>query len=125
MLGWAIVLVLVQLGLQGLLSTIESGVGYNLSARDVPQPPPSKWTARATRAFHNVLETFPVFAAIALALAVTGRTGGQAALGAQLYVAARALYLPLYLLGIPVVRTLVWTASQLGILMMLRVLIAY
>jgi uncharacterized MAPEG superfamily protein len=43
----------------------------------------------------------------------------MAILGSQIYFYARVLYLPLYVAGIPVVRTLVWTAASLGIVMVL------
>jgi uncharacterized MAPEG superfamily protein len=39
--------------------------------------------------------------------------------GAELYVAGRVLYLPLYAVGIPVVRTIVWTAATIGIVMIM------
>ena len=121
MLGCAIALVLVQILLQAALSTLDTGISYNMSARDEPGPPPSKYAARAARALRNALETFPLFAALALGLVLTGHTGGQAALGAQIYVWARTIYVPVYILGIPVVRSLVWTASFVGIWMMLKV----
>ena len=39
--------------------------------------------------------------------------------GAWLWLAARVIYVVLYATGIPVVRTLVWTASILGLVLML------
>ena len=39
--------------------------------------------------------------------------------GSELYLVARVLYLPLYAAGIPVARTVVWTAASLGIFMIL------
>ncbi len=39
------------------------------------------------------------------------------ALGAQIYLAARILYVPTYALGMPIVRSLVWGASLAGIVM--------
>ncbi|MDE2467122.1 MAG: MAPEG family protein, partial [Alphaproteobacteria bacterium] len=45
----------------------------------------------------------------------TGRHSVLTVDSCELYVAARILYLPLYALGIPGARTLVWLASLLGI----------
>ena len=62
--------------------------------------------------------------ALALALVVTGKTGGIGATGAWLYLIARVVYVVLYASGIPVVRTLVWVASIIGLVLMLVRLMA-
>ena len=50
----------------------------------------------------------------------TGKVGGTLSVyGAGLYVAARALYVPLYAAGTPIVRTLVWTVSVIGLVMVI------
>ena len=61
---------------------------------------------------------------LSLALALTGKTGGNGALGAEIWLAARVIYVPLYLAGVPFLRTLVWTASIIGLIMMLVKLLA-
>ena len=123
MLGWAIVLVLLQLVLQAGSSSMGLSIGYLMGPRDEAKSVTNIYAGRISRALHNVLETFPLFAALALALVVTGRGGGTAALGAQIYVWARAIYVPVYVLGIPVVRSLVWAASIAGIVLMLKALL--
>jgi uncharacterized MAPEG superfamily protein len=45
------------------------------------------------------------------------------ALGAQIYFWARVAYLPIYVIGIPYVRTLVWGAGFWGLLQMLYALV--
>ncbi len=40
-------------------------------------------------------------------------------LGAQLYFWSRLIYVPIYALGIPYLRTLVWTVSMVGIVLLL------
>lgn len=123
MLGCAVALVLLQIVLQAGIGGMFLSATYLMGARDVPADAKNVYAGRASRALHNILETFPLFAALALALAVTGRTGGIAALGAQLYVWARLIYVPVYLLGIPVARSLVWVVSMAGIAMMLAALL--
>ena len=54
-----------------------------------------------------------------LAVAVTGGSDTLTVLGAQLYFWSRVVYLPLYLAGIPYLRSLVWAFSLLGMLMVL------
>ncbi len=71
--------------------------------------------ARLQRATGNFFETFPLFAALVLAAAVSGRQGGAVAWGAQLYFWARLLYLPIYGFGLPWIRTPVWGVAIVGI----------
>jgi uncharacterized MAPEG superfamily protein len=74
---------------------------------------------RLDRAFANFKETFPFFAAAVMMAAVLGRHSNLTAWGAELYLAARIIYLPLYAMGVPFLRTLVWLASVIGIVMLL------
>jgi uncharacterized MAPEG superfamily protein len=123
LLGWAVALLLVQLVLQTLACVGELGLGYAFSPRDEGRQVKSLYGARISRSFYNLLETFPVFVALALALAVTGKTGGMAATGAHVWFWARIVYVPVYVAGIPVLRTLVWTVSIIGLIMMLIALL--
>jgi len=74
--------------------------------------------ARLDRAFKNFRETFPFFAAAVLAAYLTCKTGGGLCMwGSVLYVAGRAAYLPLYASGVRYWRSLVWSVSFLGLVM--------
>ncbi|MDJ0278775.1 MAPEG family protein [Sphingomonas sp. 2R-10] len=119
LLGWSVVLLVVAVMLQGQLATRELGVGWNAGPRDGDRHPKGALAGRAQRALDNFKETYPAFIALALALAVSDRTGGLGATGAMLWFAARIVYHPLYLFGVPYVRSLAWIASMLGLLLML------
>jgi len=119
LLGWSVVLLVVAIMLQGQLATRELGVGWNAGPRDGDQHPTGALAGRAQRALDNFKETYPAFIALALALAVSGRTGGLGAIGALLWFGARIVYHPLYLFGVPYVRSLMWVASMFGLLLML------
>lgn len=119
LLGWSVVLLVIALMVQGQLATRELGVGWNAGPRDGDQHPTGALAGRAQRALDNFKETYPAFIALALALAVSGRTGGLGATGALLWFVARIVYHPLYLFGVPYVRSLVWIASMVGLLLML------
>jgi uncharacterized MAPEG superfamily protein len=121
-LGWSVVLLLVQIILQAV-STYDLGP-YLLGPRDDNRQSGNVWAGRLKRALENLLETYPAFVALALALAVTGKTGGIAATGAWVWLAARVVYVPLYAFGVPAVRTLAWCVSIVGLLMMLVRLMA-
>ncbi len=75
--------------------------------------------ARLGRALGNFLETFPLFAVAVIAADIAGKLGPMTYYGAALYVAGRALYVPLYASGVPLVRTLAWTVSIVGIVMII------
>jgi uncharacterized MAPEG superfamily protein len=119
MLGLGAVLLLLQMFLQSVSSAIELGGGYKAGPRDDTRVVRSVIAERADRAFRNLLETFPIFAALALALVITGRNGGLGALGAQAWIVMRILYVPLYLIQIPFARSVVWFASIFALVAML------
>ena len=116
-LGWSVVLLLVQVILQAT-STFDLGP-YLLGPRDDNRQSGNVMAGRFKRALENLLETYPAFVALALALVVTGKSGDIAATGAWVWLAARVVYVPLYAFGVPAVRTLVWCVSIVGLLMML------
>jgi uncharacterized MAPEG superfamily protein len=78
---------------------------------------------RAQRANRNFLETFPFFAAATLAVVLARQNTSHTALGAEAYFWARVLYLPIYIVGIPYVRTLVYALSLWGILQLIAALL--
>ena len=121
-LGWSVVLLLAQVLLQAV-STYDIGP-YLLGPRDDNRQSGNVMAGRLKRALENLLETYPAFVALALALAVTGKTGGIAATGAWVWLIARVVYVPLYAFGVPAVRTLAWVVSVVGLLMMLVRLMA-
>lgn len=95
------------------------GLSWAASNRDGPTPQVSGVAARLERASKNFMETFPLFAALVLACAATGRHNTAVTLGAYLYFLGRLAYLPAYGLGVAPVRTLTWAVSILGILFVL------
>jgi len=116
-LGWSFVLFLAHLMVQASTALKDQGSAFNAGPRDDP-PPLGVMAGRGQRAFHNFKETYPIFIALALGLAVTGRSGGVAATGAWIWLAARVVYLPLYLSGIPYLRSLAFGVAAVGLVMM-------
>ena len=117
-LGWSVALLLAQIVAQATAGS-DRGPKYLASARDDARPSTNVLAGRLDRALRNMLETYPAFIALALGLAVTGKTGGLAATGAIIWIVARVVYVAVYATGVPVVRTLVWFISIIGLLMML------
>ena len=119
LLGWSTVLLFAYVMIQGQTATRDRGLDWNAGPRDGEQKPLGEMAGRAERALTNFQETYPVFVALALGLAVTDRIGGLGTIGAWLWFVARIAYSPLYLFGIKYVRSLSWTVSILGLLLML------
>ena len=119
LLGWSVALLLTHIAVQGATSNRDRGARFNVGPRDGDAPPLGIVAGRAERALRNYSETWPAFAVLALGLAVSGRTGGLGETGALLWFAGRAAYLPLYLVGIPYLRSAAWTMGAVGIVLML------
>jgi uncharacterized MAPEG superfamily protein len=119
-LGWSTFLGLGYVLIAAGLATAQRGLLWNASNRDGEPKPLTGAAARAVRANHNFLETFPFFAGAAIAVVVAGHNTAHTALGAELYFWARLAYLPIYIVGIPYLRTLVWAVSLWGLLQVLE-----
>ena len=119
LLGWSVVLLFVHIMLQAQTMTRDRGPAWNMGPRDEAGAPLDPLAGRAERALANFKETWPIFIALALGLAVSGRVGGIGTIGAGIWFAARIVYVPLYLLGVPGWRTACWMVSMVGLLLML------
>jgi uncharacterized MAPEG superfamily protein len=70
--------------------------------------------ARTERAAKNMLENMVLFTALALVASVGGVADPRVELGARIFFWARLVYIPIYMIGIPVARTAVWALSIVG-----------
>lgn len=119
MLAWTLVLALVQVLLPAFVRSREVGLRYNAGPRDAPARPPGRLSGRLMRAQSNLFETLPIFAIAVLIVHVTGRENVLTHYGALAYFVARLVYVPLYVAGVPFVRSLVWLVSIVGIVQIL------
>jgi len=77
------------------------------------------WAGRAQRAYRNMLDSLLFFAVLILAAQLSGRQSAAIAFGAQLFFWARLSYAPIYMIGIPWLRTIVWGVSFVGLMKIL------
>ena len=119
MLALAAVLGFVHLFVAAHFVTQEHGAAWNTGARDNTPPLTGKLAGRLDRAFRNFRETFPTFAVAVFLITFLDRHNARTEWGAQLYFWMRMIYLPLYALGVPFLRTIVWLAATIGILLVL------
>ncbi|MET0280361.1 MAG: MAPEG family protein [Steroidobacteraceae bacterium] len=123
LLAACIVLGLAHVFLASTLVSMSRGARWNAGNRDGEAPPVSLHAARAQRASMNFLETFPFFAAALVCAIAVSRVGYLVEVGAQIYFWARLVYLPVYVIGIPGLRSLVWLVSLVGLLMVVAALL--
>lgn len=89
---------------------------YLFSSRDAPPQPRGVIWGRASRAFANYVENLVAFAALDLGLIFAHHTAWYAP---TVWIVARAIYLPLYLLNLIYARTVAAGAAMLSLLVML------
>jgi uncharacterized MAPEG superfamily protein len=119
-LAWGCVLALLHILLTAQVRTRQYGLKWNVGARDEELPAAQPIVGRMARAQANFYETFPLFAAAAIIVSVAHLNDRATAIGALVWIVARVVYLPLYALGIPYVRSLAWAVSLIGIAMVIR-----
>ena len=93
------------LKLTGMIATID--MGYLLSSRDERRTLEGM-LGRMDRAINNSLTAMALFAPPVLVLALRDQSSAQSVLAAQVFLAARIVYLPAYMFGIRGLRTLAW-----------------
>jgi uncharacterized MAPEG superfamily protein len=119
----SVVLLLFHIMLQGFLATRELGSAWNAGPRDEERQPKNITAGRAIRASRNYQETYPAFVGLLLGLAFMGDPSGVGIVGAWIWLIARIVYIPLYLAGIPYIRSLVWLVSVVGLVIMMATLL--
>lgn len=122
MLGAAVMIGLIHLFWAAAAAQPQRGLKWNAGPRDTPVELTGV-AGRLQRAFANFRETFPFFAVAVLVAYLGGRLGTLTTVGAGLYVGARAIYIFLYAFGVPVIRSLVWLVSMVGLGLILAALV--
>ena len=110
----SVVLLMVHVLLHSSITSRELGRDWNAGPRDEERKVKSVLAGRAKRASANFRETYPAFVALALGLAIGGDTWHLGLIGALVWFAARIVYIPLYLGGVPYIRSLVWLVAMAG-----------
>ena len=118
------VLLFVYIFIAVRFKTAQYGRKWNVGARDEALPAPSPLTGRTIRAQNNFLETFPIAIVALMGVVLANRTSAVTALGGWIWLGARAIYLPLYAAGIPVIRTVAFIVSMVGLGLVLWPLLA-
>ncbi|MEL6798797.1 MAG: MAPEG family protein [Pseudomonadota bacterium] len=97
----------------GMLLTVD--MGYLLSSRDDTRTLDGM-LGRTDRALNNSITGLALIAPPILIIALRDQSSANALLAAQVFLAARIVYVPAYIFGIRGLRTLVWTIGFLATL---------
>ena len=122
-LAFGALLLLVHIFAAVHLKTRQYGAKWNMGPRDEAVPPLSPVAGRLARAQANFLETFPIAIIALLGVVVANRTSAATALGGWIWLGARIAYLPLYAFGVPVIRTLAFAVSLVGLAFVIKPLL--
>lgn len=101
---------------QGIAGLIAFGPLRQAGTRDEPREP-DKLMGRTTRAVQNQIESLALFTPIVLIAHMLDANTATSAFGATIYAMSRAIYMPVYWLGVPFVRTLLFTGGLVGTVM--------
>ena len=96
-----------------LARIVKYGVIYEMTYR-ADDKPLAAWAVRAKRAHYNAAENLVVFAALVLVAHMTGDANAATAAASVTYLIARLVHYPVYIAGIPYLRTLAFTVGWLS-----------
>ena len=116
-------LYVVQIYLVSILCFSESGLSNNemvtvgMGSRD-DTPSLTVRGSRAERALNNLKESMPIFLTLAVLAIVLEKDSGLALTSAAAFFVARVIYVPLYVKGIPFLRSGVWIVAFFSLFVM-------
>lgn len=96
---------------------VEGRFLWALTSRDTANLA-GKFGGRAERALRNQIEASAIYVPLAAALLFSHANTMESANGAALFFIARLAYAPVYWIGIPYLRTLIFGAGLIGLAMM-------
>ena len=109
-------LVLIQITIPVLISLLTNNVklSYLFSSRDNTAST-SKYADRANRSLKNLFETLPIFIGLMLLSIINDVDNSLLAI---MWLLARIIYVPVYIVGINYVRTGIWAISLICLIIM-------
>lgn len=116
LLLWSVALTFVEVIVAVLAASGQVGLG-TLAGNREPEVTLDGFAGRAQRAHRNMLESLPLFIALVLIAQVTSKANSTTLLGCQLFFWGRLAHWVIYLIGIPWLRTLAWTVSVIGMVL--------
>ena len=107
----------VLIGVQGATVPLNQGLLWGLGNRDEGGDS-TALQARIGRTVANHIEGMLIFIPLALVAVLADLSSSLTVMGATVYLIGRVMYAPIYMIGIPYLRTLAWTVSVIGVLIL-------
>jgi uncharacterized MAPEG superfamily protein len=101
-----------------LTANLQVGLGYSTSPRDEDRPL-SGTAGRLERALQNHFEGLTLFTIAVVVVTLSGQASAVTAFCAWLYLGARVLYVPAYVLGWSPGRSIMWAVGWFATLAMM------
>jgi len=109
-LGWAVLLAALQLVLYAVPANLQLGPDYTAGPRDAPREL-TGLGGRLKRAFDNHIEGLVMFTGAVVVVVYGYASSPQTEAAAVTYLAARVVYVPAYVSGIPYLRSAIWAVG--------------
>ena len=116
LLVWSVGLTILQMAVSATGAIMQVGLPAAAGNRH-NLPPLEGWAERARRAHLNMLENLVLFAILVVAASITGKINATTSLGAELFFWGRVAYAPIYIIGVPWLRTAAFGVSIVGLVM--------
>lgn len=114
--AWSTLILFVLLMFQGGLVPVSQGLRWGLGGRDGGLEK-SALQGRTARTAANHIESMLLFVPLVMIAQFSNISTPLTVWGAGLYLVGRVAFAPLYLFGIPIVRSMAWTVAIIGICM--------
>jgi uncharacterized MAPEG superfamily protein len=114
MLAYSVALLLLLVVVQAVAGVRALGLVPLANSRD-GLPAPTGFHARMLRVVDNHREGLTMFAPLVLIASVAGVQTAMTALGAQLFFYSRVAHAAAYILGVPMIRPLIWSVGLVGL----------
>ena len=116
-LVWSVALTFIIMLIAVSGATLQVGLP-KLAGNRERMPTLEGWCGRASRAHLNMLESLVLFAVLVLVAQVANIHNGTTLTGAALFFWGRVAHAIIYIAGIPWLRTVAWTVSVVGLVML-------
>ncbi len=123
MLLWSSLLMFILILIPAGIAIHRNGPTAQAGARD-DLPEPSAFMKRANRLNANMRENMILFIALVVIVEISGIRNPNIEMGAMIFFYARLVHAPVYLLGLPAIRPILWGISLVGMGMMASPLFA-
>ena len=116
MLVWSIALTFVQMVIAASAVALQLGLPSKTGApEDAAEV--TGWAGRARRAHLDMLANMVLFAPLIVIADIAGRDNRMTEIGAEMFFWTRLAYAIVYIAGVPRLRTAVWSASAVAIVL--------